>query len=123
MLSGVRGSRLLDRRPPHYRCPAVPGLRHSARAILMAPGSSVLSLLVNCSLRVLPTTGTALTGTASAFTAVLLTAAPDHCGPPGPAVSPVAVLQQPWLRNSTAAPSCVLQPSVLPPGSSCLTGP
>jgi hypothetical protein len=22
----VRGSRLLDRRPPHYRCPAVPGL-------------------------------------------------------------------------------------------------
>ena len=42
MLSGVRGSRLLDRRPPHYRCPAVPGLSHSARAILMALGSSVL---------------------------------------------------------------------------------
>ncbi|CAM5315168.1 hypothetical protein SALBM311S_08866 [Streptomyces alboniger] len=38
----LRGSRLLDRRPPHYRCPAVPGLKASARAILMAPGSSVL---------------------------------------------------------------------------------
>ena len=38
----VRGSRLLDRRPPHYRCPAVPGLSDSARAILMARGSSVL---------------------------------------------------------------------------------
>jgi hypothetical protein len=40
---------------------------------------------------------------------VLLAAAPDHCGPPGPAVSPVAVLQQHWLRNSTTAPSCELQ--------------
>jgi hypothetical protein len=49
---------------------------------------------------------TPLLGTA---TAVLLTAAPDHCGPPGPVVSPVAVLQQPWLRNSTTAPSCALQ--------------
>lgn len=32
--------------------------------------------------------------------------AAPHCGPPGPAVSPVAVLQQSWLRNSTAAPPC-----------------
>lgn len=47
MLSGVRGSRLLDRRPPHYRCPAVPGLQTSARAILMALNSSVLSLWMN----------------------------------------------------------------------------
>jgi hypothetical protein len=38
---GMRGSRLLDLRPPHYRCPAVPGLKTSARAILMALGSSV----------------------------------------------------------------------------------
>ncbi|MEU3518285.1 hypothetical protein ABZ770_23870 [Streptomyces sp. NPDC006654] len=36
-------------------------------------------------------------------------AAPDHCGPPGPVVSPVAVLQPLWLRNSTTAPSCELQ--------------
>ncbi len=48
----------------------------------------------------------ALTRTA---TAVLLVAAPDHCGPPGPVVSPVAVLQPLWLRNSTTAPSCELQ--------------
>ena len=39
-------------------------------------------------------------------TAVLLAAAPDHCGPPGPVTSPVAVLQPPWLRNSVTAPSC-----------------
>lgn len=44
-LSGMLGSRLLDRRPPHYRCPAVPGLKTSARAILMAPNSSVHSLI------------------------------------------------------------------------------
>ena len=41
MLSGVRGSRLLDLRPPRYRCPAVPGPKTSARAILMMPSSSV----------------------------------------------------------------------------------
>jgi len=67
---------------------------------------------------------TSLPGTA---TAVLLMAAPDHCGPPGPAVSPVAVLQQPWLRNSTTAPSCVLQlrsccPAVRVCRSCCLSG-
>jgi hypothetical protein len=186
----MRGSRLLDRRPPHYRCPAVPGLKTSARAILMARGSSVLPSVINY----LPngglrTAGTALLRTAGdancsvacdsttlrqpapspvvhllwlrtplpnfpvrapaadAFTevlltdftagncelhlrvlhlrltAVLLTAAPDHCGPPGPVVSPVAVLQQPWLRNSTTAPSCELQLRVLLPGSSSLPGP
>ena len=65
---------------------------------------------------------TALAGTAPALTALLLTAAPDHCGPPGPVVSPVAVLQQPWLRNSTTAPSCELQLRVLLPGSSSLPG-
>ena len=42
----TRGSRLLDRRPPHYRCPAVPGLSISARAILTASCSFVLSLWV-----------------------------------------------------------------------------
>ena len=42
MPSGLLGSRLPDRRPPHYRFPAVPGLKTSARAILMALGSSVL---------------------------------------------------------------------------------
>jgi hypothetical protein len=48
----------------------------------------------------------------TAGTAVLLMAAPDHCGPPSPAVSPVAVLRQPWLRNSTAAPSAYCCPAV-----------
>ncbi|PTH89814.1 hypothetical protein C9J60_02105 [Streptomyces sp. A244] len=47
-----------------------------------------------------------LTGTT---TAVPFMAAPDHCGPPGPVVSPVAVLQTLWLRNSTTAPSRQLQ--------------
>jgi len=184
LLSGARGSRLLDRRPPHYRCPAVPGLSHSARAIPMAPRSSVLSLLTStfqrgtaycwhCStaccvatcgsvalrqpapspvvrplLRLrtplpnLPVRApaadaftevpltflrcwiprTALAGTATS-PAVLLVTAPDHCGPPGPVVSPVAVLRQPWLRNSTTAPSCQLQLPVILPGSSCLPGP
>jgi hypothetical protein len=42
LMPGARGSRLLDRRPPRYRCPAVPGLRTSARAILTVSGSSVL---------------------------------------------------------------------------------
>ena len=145
MLSRLRGSRLLDRRPPRYRCPAVPGLTISARAILMAPGPSVLPSGIDhlpsgyCVLLVMrtapwpavaPLSGsqprrlscvcsglephcrtsrcarpqptpsprccslTSLLGTANRTyrTAVPLTAAPDHCGPPGPVVSPVAVL-------------------------------
>ena len=58
----------------------------------------------------------ALTRTA---TAVLLVAAPDHCGPPGPVVSPVAVAQQELaskLHHRTVM-------RVLLPGSSCLPGP
>jgi hypothetical protein len=48
-LSGIRGSRLLDRRPPHSRCPAVPGRTNSARAIPMVRGSSVLPSTYRCS--------------------------------------------------------------------------
>ncbi len=36
-------------------------------------------------------------------------AAPDHRGPPGPVISPVALMQQPWLRSSTTAPSYELR--------------
>jgi hypothetical protein len=54
----VRGSRLLDLRPPHYRCPAVPGLSVSARAILMMLSSSVLpSGITHCELRQWPFAG------------------------------------------------------------------
>ena len=68
---------------------------------------------------------TSLLGTANCAyrTAVLLTAAPDHCGLPGPVVSPVAVLHQLWLRNSTTEPSCALRLRVLLAGSSSLPGP
>lgn len=51
------------------------------------------------------------------FLRVLLTAAPDHPGPPGPVTSPVAVLQPTWLRNSVTAPSCALR-SCCPSSSS-----
>ena len=47
--------------------------------------------------------------------AVLLTVAVGHRGPPGATVSPVAVLQRPWLRDSTSAPSCELPLRVLRP--------
>jgi hypothetical protein len=60
------------------------------------------------------------TGTA---TAVLPMATSHHCGSPDPVASPVAVLQQPWHRNSATAPSCELQLRVLLPGSSSLPGP
>ena len=146
---------MLDRRPPHYRCPAVPGLNSSARAILMAPGSSDLPLnehlpIGNCFIPVASYSATlrqparhpscicsGLDSTAGPpgtrarswrpyrgttgkrlpdlpphvvnCCAVLLTAAPDDCGPPDAVVSPVACLQQLWLRNSTTAPSCELR--------------
>lgn len=73
------------------------------RKLLVASNSATEVLLTdftagtaNLHLRVLPVR-------------VLLMAAPDHCGPPGPVVSPVAVLQPLWLRNSTTAPSYELQ--------------
>ncbi len=162
MLAGERGSRLLDRRPPHYRCPAVPGHKASARAILMVLGPSVLPSVINCLLLVPrycvllsgltqrhssaaspvahPASALAWNPTAELPGArirsrrlhrgycsplhcwVLLMAAPDLRAP-GPVVSPVAVLHQPWLRNSTTAPSCELQLRVLLPGSSSLPGP
>ena len=82
LMPGARGSRLLDRRPPHYRCPAVPGLRTSARAILTVPGSSVLPSEISH----LPS-GTAY------YTAACGSAALQQ-----PAPSPV--LRWLWLRTS-----------------------
>lgn len=92
--TGVRGSRMRDRRPPTYRCPAVPGHVSPARAILMVLDSSVLpSEPITCK------QGLHTAGTAAASTAVLLTAAPRHFRPPGPVVSPVAVVQQPGFET------------------------
>jgi len=87
MLPGVRGSRLLDRRPPHYRCPAVPGLKTSARAILMAPGSSVLPSGINH----LPSGYCVLLGTASYPVA--------RGSARASAASPPPVLRLLWLRT------------------------
>ena len=112
-LPGVRGSRLLDRRPPHYRCPAVPGLKSHARAILTVPGSSVLPSAISH----LPS--------ATAYCTVACESATLR----QPAPSPVL----PWLRTRcrtsrrarpqpTPAPEyCSL--TSLPPGSSSLPGP
>jgi hypothetical protein len=80
--AGARGSRLLDRRPPHYRCPAVPGLKTPARAILTVPGSSVLPSEI-CQLP----SGTAY-----------YTAAFDSAALRQPAPSPVLLLL--WLRTT-----------------------
>ncbi|MGY3676707.1 hypothetical protein ACVWXU_000330 [Streptomyces sp. TE33382] len=76
-----------------------------------------------CSLASLLGTANRTCGYCAYWTAVLLAVAPDYCGPPGPVVSPVAVLQPLWLRNSTTAPPCELQLRVLLPGSSFLPGP
>src|SRR5579862_7434145 len=78
MPTGVRGSRLLDRRPPHYRCPAVPELESPARAILTVPGSSVLPSSIShlpsgyCAQTPLPDFPVRAPA-ADAFTGVLLT--------------------------------------------------
>ena len=70
---------------------------------------------------------TSLLGTANctyryALRPVLLAAAPDHCGPPGPVVSPVAVLHNPGFGtpppHRPAHCNCGTSP-----GSSCLPGP
>jgi hypothetical protein len=87
LLSGVRGSRLLDRRPPHYRCPAVPGLKISARAILMALNSSVLPSVTNC----LPSGGLRNAGDTTCSVAC------DSATFRQPAPSPVLRLL--WLRT------------------------
>lgn len=92
----------------------------------MASGSSVSSLLLNCILLICELLAVFNSATfRQLFQTVLLVplvAAPDHCGPPGTAVSPVAVMQLLWLRNSTATPSCEPHLRVLLPGSSSLPG-
>ncbi len=82
----MRGSRLIDRRPPHYRCPAVPGLTTSAQAILMALGPSVLSLLDQL------TAGTALLRTAGITNRSVTCHSATFRQP-----APSPVLRLPWL--------------------------
>ncbi len=47
-------------------------------------------------------------------TAVPLTVTPDHCGPPGPAAGPVALLHLLWLQGPTTVPTCELLPCCPP---------
>ncbi len=102
--SGIPGSRLLDRRPPHYRCPAVPGFNTSARAILMALGSSVHPSVINC----LPGTDCRTfflpnRGLRSAGTAYCSSGLCQHrCH--SPAASPVARPASALAWNPTAGP-------------------
>jgi hypothetical protein len=125
MPSGVRGSLLLDRRPPHYRCPAVPGLDSYARAILMALVSSVSSLddqLLGgwycwCCTPLCPT------GAANCIYQYCVCGpahgGPCYCGLPGVVAGPVALPPQTGFGVPTSTPSCHLHlPALLADSSS-----
>jgi hypothetical protein len=105
---------LPDRRPPRYRCPAVPGLKNSARAILTVPGSSVLPSEISY----LPS-GTAYCTAACGSAALRQPARRPSC---------VCTGSGPRWRTSrcarpqpTPSPRCCSLTS-LPPGSSSLPG-
>jgi hypothetical protein len=80
--------------------------RHSVRQSTPSPLLPALAQEPHCRTprhaRPQPDAFTERQSTYCCVTAVLLVAAPEHCGPPGTAVTPDAA----WLRNSTTAPIC-----------------
>jgi len=113
--AGARGSRLLDRRPPHYRCPAVPGLKTPARAILTVPGSSVLPSEISH----LPS-GTAYYTAAFDSAALRQPARRPSCFCSGS--GPRCLTSRCARPQPTPSPG-YCSPTSLPPGSSSLPGP
>lgn len=117
----------LHLRLPRYRLPVAPdhcgppGTAASPVTVLHLPwlrnSAAVPHLLQHTHL---PGVQLGTARTASSPTAVPLVAAPDHCGLPGPAAGPVAVLHQPWLQNPTTVPR--LANFLTAPASSCLAG-
>jgi hypothetical protein len=127
MPSGMRGSLLLDRRPPHYRCPAVPGFvvrpgdpdgARILRSFLgdrllwgwVLPCHPVRAPAADAFTEVLPADFTAVTTVTANCVYWYCIYRPAYggpwCrGPPGAVAGPVALPPQPGFETRISAPS------------------